>query len=499
LRFDMDSDSSAGRVAQALRVRIAPLPEGARLPSTRELTAELRVSPLTVRAAVARLVAEGAIDARPGHGTFVARGRARAQAGTGDLGWQSVALGAARADSRALEELVALPPPGAISLSVGYLPPELQASAELARCVAQAASRPGVWDRLPLEGAEPLRAWFAQQAGGAFAARDVLVCPGSKPAIAAAFRGLAAPGDAIAMESPTYVGAIATARAAGLRIVPVAIDAEGVRPDLLAAALATSGARVFYCQPTYANPSGAVLGPTRRREVLEVIRSARAFLVEDDWARDLHFGADQLSPTLASADPDGHVVYIRSLTKPAAPGLRVGALCARGAAFARLRGARSAEDFYVAGPLQEAALQFVTSPAWPRHLRRVHAALRERRDVLAGAVRGHLGRQALTLVPGGGFHLWVRLPEGIDETDLVLRCARADLVVSPGRDWFPGDPAGPYLRLTFAGAPPGMLASGARILARIIDPSSAALGPDNAPDLVGASSHTAARRPRSRA
>ncbi|GGF13236.1 transcriptional regulator [Aliidongia dinghuensis] len=462
----MNDDISSHRVRQVIEARIATLQPGARLPSVRELVGELRVSPLTVRAAVARLVAEGAIEARPGYGTFVTQGWATTTGG--DFGWQTVALGAARADSRALEELVAVPPPGTIGLSTGYLPPDLQPTDDLARALARAASRPGVWDRLPLEGAEPLRAWFAAQAGGAFTPRDVLVCPGSKPAIAAAFRGLAAPGDAIAIESPSYIGAIATARAAGLRIVPVATDAEGVRPDLLAAALAASGARVFYCQPAHANPSGAMLSPGRRREVMEVIRAARAFLVEDDWARDLHFGAHPLPPPLASADPDGHVVYLRSLTKSAAPGLRVGALCARGAAFARLRSARSAEDFYVAGPLQEAALQFVTSPAWPRHLRRLHAALRERRDALVDAVRTHLGARALARVPDGGFHLWVRLPEGTDEADVGLRCHRDRLVVSPGRDWFPGEADGAYLRLTFAGAPPAVLERGTAALAAIV-------------------------------
>lgn len=343
----------------------------------------------------------------------------------------------------------------------------MQPAAELARCLARAAGRPGVWDRLPLEGAEPLRAWFAAGLGAGFTGADVLVCPGSRPALAAALRGLAAAGDAIVMESPTYLGAIATARAAGLRVIPVATDAQGVRPELLAEALARSGARLFYCQPTHANPSGAVLSAARRRAVLETARDARAFVIEDDWARDLHFGAEP-PPPLAGADPDGHVVYVRTLTKAAAPGLRVGALCARGAALARLRGARSADDLCVSGPLREAALQFVTSPAWPRHLRRVRAALRERCHALIHAITARLGAGALPVVPQGGLHLWLRLPPRSDEADLALRCARASLIVSPGRAWFPGDPSGPHLRLSFAGADPATLARGADVLADLL-------------------------------
>lgn len=112
----MRRDTSATRVTQAIRARLATLPDGARLPATRGLVAELRVSPLTVRAAIARLTAEGAVEARPGIGTFAIR---RDPARAGDLAWQSVALGPARADSRADEDLLALPPLDALPLSSG--------------------------------------------------------------------------------------------------------------------------------------------------------------------------------------------------------------------------------------------------------------------------------------------------------------------------------------------------------------------------------------------
>src|ERR687886_1930613 len=116
---------------------------------------------------------------------------------------------------------------------------------------------------------------------------------------------------------------------------------------------------------------------------------------------------DARLPPLASEDRDGHVIYIRSLTKAAAPGLRVGAIAARGAAGARIRAARVVDDFIVSGPLQEAALDLVSSPAWRRHRRTTAAALTERRDVLVDAVRRHVPGAAVDLVPRGGFGIWV--------------------------------------------------------------------------------------------
>jgi DNA-binding transcriptional MocR family regulator len=238
-----------------------------------------------------------------------------------------------------------------------------------------------------------------------------------------------------------------------LRTIPVPADADGVRPDLLASAFEQSGARVFYCQPLHANPHGAVLAAERRPAVLDAVAAAGAFLIEDDFVRDLTIEGHP-PPPLIAADANGHVVYIHSLTKPVAPGLRVAALAARGAAHARLRAIRLVEDFFVAGPLQETALELVAAPSWPRHLRQVRQALRERRDTLAAAVRDSVGTQSLPSVPTGGFHLWVSLPMRIDDVVLAEQALRSDVLVTAGRHWFPAEAPAPFLRLSYAGAHP---------------------------------------------
>jgi DNA-binding transcriptional MocR family regulator len=460
----MPDDNAEARVTQALRAAAAGLAPGDRLPSVRELIARHHVSPLTVQRAIARLAGEGLVDPRPGRGTFVAAPRTAANGAAADLSWQSVALGARTAEESALQALLAVPPPAAIPLSSGYLDPELQPLAALGAALGRGARRAAAWDRGPVEGREELRAWFAREAGGGMRAHDMVVCPGGQAAMATAFRALAGPGDAIVVESPTYLGAIAAARAAKLRVVPVASDDGGVRPDLLADALQRSGARVFYCQPLYANPHGATLAAGRRAAVLEATSAAGAFLIEDDWARDLAIDGDP-PPPLAADDADGHVVYLRSLTKGAAPGLRIAAVGARGAAGARLRAVRIVDDLFVSGPLQEAALEHVASPGRRRHLRRLRAALRTRRDALLAALAHDVPDLRVDAIPGGGLHLWAALPDGVDDVGLAAAAAARDVVVFPGRPWFPADPPGPFLRLTFAAAAPDALAEGVRRLA----------------------------------
>jgi DNA-binding transcriptional MocR family regulator len=445
----MKDDNSTQRVVQHLRRRVAGSKAGARLPSVRELMSELGVSPLTVRRAFQELVAVGLIDARPGQGTFVADASPPIVAS--DFAWQSLALGPAQIADDAIRALLATPPPHAVNFGGGYLPDDLQALPQLSAAMARVSRRPGVWGRMPSQGIEPLRRWFAQELGGGIGAHDVIIAPGSQAGISAVFRALVAPDAPLLVESPTYVGAIIVARALRLPLVPVPTDAEGIVPDALADAFASTGARVLYAQPTFANPSGATLAAERRRQVLDIVTRAGAFLVEDDWGRD--FGIDAPPPTpLVASDPDGHVVYLRSLTKSAAPGLRISTIVAKGGALARLLSARTIADFFISGPIQETALELVTSPAWARHLRALRASLLVRRDALVGALRSELGPACLPLIPAGGLHLWVRLPDHVNDVEFAARAQAVGVVVSAGRQWFPAEPTGAFLRMSFATA-----------------------------------------------
>ncbi|WP_436530639.1 PLP-dependent aminotransferase family protein [Actinoplanes sp. HUAS TT8] len=459
----MNDGNAASRVIQDLRARVTGATPGTRLPSVRELTAHHGASPVTVAEAIRALVAQGLVEARPGKGTFVAARPEPVRAP--DLSWQTVALGPGRFGESEMQALLALPPDGAIPLSGGYLHADLQPATALGTALARVARQPAAWQRGPAEGREDLRDWFARDAGAYLRARDLVICPGGQAALSSAFRALAAPGDTLLVESPTYLGALAAAHASGLRVVPVPADENGVLPDQLAAAFARTGARLFYCQPLYANPSGATLAADRRAAVMTAVRANGAFLIEDDYARDLVIDG-AAPPPLAADDPDGHVVHLRSLTKSAAPGLRIAAIGARGPAGARLRSARLLDDFFVAGPLQQAALEFVTGPGWARHLRTLHRELKNRREALLGALERHLPALVPAAIPRGGLHLWVRLADGVDDVALAANAAAQGVIVFPGRPWFAAEPPAAHLRLTYAAAPPDLMDEAVRRLAR---------------------------------
>ncbi|MFJ9339459.1 PLP-dependent aminotransferase family protein [Streptomyces sp. NPDC101733] len=465
--------SSVAELAESLRSELDRYPVGGKLPSSRALVERYRVSPVTVSRALAQLAAEGLVVTRPGAGAFRSRPRT-ADPLTGDTSWQEVALSAEGAgdvvprsvDASGVLASLAAPPAGVIELNSGYMHSSLQPERAMAAALARAGRRPGAWGRPPVEGLPELRDWFAREIGGGVGAADVLVTAGGQSALTTALRALAPPGAPVLVESPTYPGLLAIARASGCRPVPVPADAEGVRPELLAAAFEATGARVFVCQPLFQNPTGSVLSAARRPEVLRIARAAGAFVVEDDYARHMaHEDAGPLPATLAAEDADGIVVHVRSLTKITSPSLRVGAIAARGPVMDRLRAIQVVDSFFVARPLQEAALELVGAPAWPRHLRTVAAELRHRRDVLVGALRRELPGAELRHLPLGGYQLWVRLGGEGDDAAFVAAALRAGVAVAPGRPYFCAEPPAAHVRLSFSGVPgPGDLVEAVRRL-----------------------------------
>jgi DNA-binding transcriptional MocR family regulator len=462
----MNKDSNQATAQSAVEALIASLPPDSKLPSYRELQQRYRLSPATVQRTLAALARQGLVTTRPGSGTYTAPRRRTAAAA--DVSWQTLALGSRAGLGPDLERLVEPPPPGTIGMASGFLNERLQPTGLLAAAASRAARRPQGWNRPPSAGLPELRSHFAAESGGPLTADDVLIVPGGQPALSAVFRHLCAPGDPLVIESPTYIGALAAARAAGLNLVPVPTDRDGVRPDALADALARTGARVAYVQPRYANPTGAVLAPARRAQVLAAAAAAGAFVLEDDWMRDFDLGPPS-PPPLASADDDGHVIYLRSVSKPVAAGLRVAGLAARGPVLARLRRGRISDDLFVAPVLQQTALDVLTAPGWDRHLGTVRRALRDRRDALVAAIADRLPGCELDLVPAGGLHLWLRLPGHCSDDAVAAAAAARGLAVSPGRACYPGEAPGPYLRLSYAGEEIPALARGAEILAEVLE------------------------------
>ena len=465
----MSQDSTA-RITTALRTWIAAAPPGSQLPSNRALVAEYEASPVTVQKAMRRLIEAGLVESRPGVGTFV---RAIRPARPADYGWQTAALGTPQARVSMLSSTQRSVAPDAIGLHSGYPASDLLPERAVRAAIVRAARSSAAITRSPVTGMPELQDWFAHELAAAApagitppTARDVLIISGSQSGLSSIFRAVVGTGRPLVIESPTYWGAMLAAEQAGVTLVPVPSGPHGPDPDEVERALERTGARAFYAQPTFANPTGGQWPSGTSDAILEIVRRRGAFLIEDDWAHDLAIDADPRP--LAAHDDDGHVIYLRSLTKSVSPALRVAAVIARGPARERVLTDRAAESMYVSGLLQAAALDVVTQPAWRTHLRGLRGQLRSRRDLLLDSVREHAPTAHIDTTPAGGLNLWARLPDGTDAGLVVRRAEARGLIIAAGDEWFPAEPSGPFVRLNYSSEDPRRFADAGRVLGEVL-------------------------------
>lgn len=455
----------------ALRERIAQSPPGEQLPSTRALVAEFAASPVTVQQALRILNAQGLVESRPGVGTFV---RAIRTARPSDYGWQTAALQSPPARIPHSPTALRTAANDTIALHSGYPTRELLPERLVKAAFARAGRSEAAVSRPPATGLPELQSWFAAELAGRTPAgitppspSDVVIVPGSQSGLSSAFRVLVGPGRPLLMESPTYWGAITAAARERVDLIPIPLGPNGPDPEVLAAAFERTGARAFYAQPNFANPTGVQWTAERTGQILDVVRSHGAFLIEDDWAHE--FGIDADSAPAAARDDTGHVVYLRSLTKSVSPAVRVAAVIARGPARERIIADARAEAMYVSGLLQAVALDVVGQPGWHTHQRTLRHQLASRRDLLARSLAEHAPAAQLTAMPKGGLNLWVRLPDTTDLPALVRACDDAGVLVVSGDEWFPAEPTGSFLRLNYSGPRPDAFPQAARVIGSALD------------------------------
>ncbi|WP_338137519.1 PLP-dependent aminotransferase family protein [Dermacoccus nishinomiyaensis] len=464
LSIFMINSSSAQRIADELATEIEQLVPGAKLPPQRTLVARYAASATTIAHALTLLVQRGLVETRPGSGAF--RATPRPSLSGGDTTWQEASLEltdhleSTRPGERghwagALSDTLIQPAVDVVDLNGGYLHPNLRPSELLTTTLSRVAKQTRAWDRPPIGGITGLRDWFAQDIAAGLGLNDILITAGGQAALATTLRAVTQPGDPIIVESPTYPGTLAAAHAAGLRLVPLPMDAQGLQPDHLDEALSRSRARLIVVQPLYQNPTGATMSPTRRTQLREIARSHHAFIVEDDFARYLlHADAPPPPAPLIADDEDGTTIHIRSLTKPTSPNLRIAAIASRGPVTARLRDALTTDSLLVPAVLQYSAVDIVTSPGWRRSQHTLAQELAHRRDLAIAILTRHFGSDALHSHPTGGYHLWFTPPAPHDGISFAQAATTAGVAVTPGANYYPlGHSTPSHVRISYVAAP----------------------------------------------
>ncbi|WP_435296797.1 PLP-dependent aminotransferase family protein [Streptomyces sp. YPW6] len=397
------------RLTRALRSAVAGgrLAAGSTLPPSRVLAADLRCSRWVVTEAYAQLVAEGHFEARSGSAT-------RVRAHTGATARRDTGAGASRWTPR-------------FDLLPGV--PDLRAFPRKRWAdMVRAATTELTWDELGYPDAaglprlrRQLASYLARGRGARVEAEHLVVCAGTLDGVLRLCRTLRAAGHTrVAVEDPGWTQLRLTVAAAGLTAVPIAVDAQGLRVDLLRRA---SAVRAVIVAPAHQFPTGVVLAPARRAELADWAREVDGLIMEDDYDAEFRYDRHPVG-ALQGMAPD-HVALLGSLSKTLSPAVRLGWAAVPG----RWTRALVARDTGGAPPPvidQDAFSRFVTSGSYDRHLRASRLRYKRRRD--------HLLRELATRLPGAavggaaaGFHLLLPLSDGCPAGAVVAEAARDDV------------------------------------------------------------------------
>ncbi|QJY48436.1 PLP-dependent aminotransferase family protein [Pseudonocardia broussonetiae] len=366
----------------------------------------------------------------------------------------------------AIRDLLALTArPEVISLAGGLPAAELMPRARIAEAAAKALTDPRSVQYGETAGLPALRAVLAAHETGRCGREvaDVVVTTGSQQALDLVARALLDAGDDVVVEEPAYVGALQVFQAAGARLHPVGLDADGMRVDDLERHLRDGlRPRLVHTVASFHNPRGVTLSAPRRVRLAELAERYGFVVVEDDPYGLLAFDGAPPVPVAAHSD---RVVRLGSASKVLAPALRVGWLSGPPEVLAAVELLKQCTDLCTSSLTQAVAAELVADAAWfDAHLAGVRDATAARARAFTAAVAEHLPG-ARCSVPTGGMFCWLDLP-GVDTTALLPRALEAGVGFVPGSAFAVAEPAPSSLRCCYASHPEGVVDEAVRRLAR---------------------------------
>jgi DNA-binding transcriptional MocR family regulator len=423
--------------------------EGARLPASRDFAQALEVNRATVHQALQLLKREGWIETNKGGGTRVTRRSSSGPVVAPAPAWDRIA-------SSLLARIVAAPPAaepvGKIDYDLSRLAPDERdfPAAAFADLLAEVARDGTLLSYGSPFGYRPLRESLAERLirRGIPAHPDaLLIVNGAQQGLDLITRALVDPGDGVAVETPSYAGALSLFRAHRARLLGVPLDSEGPEPEAFARALAEKP-KFFYTMPDFHNPTGLLASPSRRPDIVARAVAAGVLVVEDAFDADL-LVEGELPPPLAALAP-GHVVHLGTISKALFPGVRVGWIAGPREFVHRLAALKRVGELTSPPVLQAALNLFLVRGDFDRHLHRVRTRLKAK---LALAHRTVLNRFPIGTRcdrPSGGYVLWVRLPDGVPGRVLSAAAREKGVLVSAGADFLADERDIPALRLSVA-------------------------------------------------
>ncbi|MEJ5999691.1 aminotransferase-like domain-containing protein [Paucibacter soli] len=320
------------------------------------------------------------------------------------------------------------------------------------------------------EGFAPLREWVAKRVASLGMQVDpdqVLITNGSQQGLDLVGKILCDAGAPVAVETPTYLGALQAFTPYEPIFTSLASDAQGPLPEAFARLPHDApGTRFAYLLPNYQNPTGRVMSLARRQAVMAAAKAAGVPVIEDNPYGDLWFDEPPL-PSLSSMWPEGSI-YLGSFSKVLTPGFRLGFIIAPKELYPKLLQAKQAADLHTPGFNQRVVYEVIKNGFLDEHVPKIRARYKANRDAMATALQQHLPAGCEWQSPKGGMFFWIRLPEGLDAMALLPLAVEANIAYVPGAAFYASAPDPRALRLSFVTLTPELITEGVAILGRVL-------------------------------
>lgn len=300
-------------------------------------------------------------------------------------------------------------------------------------------------------------------------ADQILITTGSQQGIDVVSRAYLNPGDVVLIESPSYVDALNVFTSYGAVLKEIPSDEKGMLPDELERILREDKkVKLIYVIPDFQNPTGKTWSLERRRAFVELIEQYDIPVIEDNPYGELHFDGPVL-PSLASLNQLQQVLFLGSFSKILSPGIRIGWVCAGPDTLHVLSLCKEATDIHCVNMTQEMIVAYVKRHDLNAHIEYMCGVYKKRRDAMVQAVRKYFPSGTTFSVPGGGFFLWVVLPEKLNATKALPEVMARFVLYVPGAVFYPSTGAENTLRLNFSNCDEVTIEKGIHILGDIFN------------------------------
>jgi GntR family transcriptional regulator/MocR family aminotransferase len=429
---------------------------GERLPSTRALAAELRISRIPVVSAFEQLLAEGYIESHVGSGTFVSAAVQEEPLFQAPVAPRTSPLPGPRRVSRASERLEPQQSftgeRGAFRLSepaLDHFPFQVWSSLVARHSRASSPALLAYGDPMGLGVLrEALAEYLRTSRGVRCAPGQIMVVSGSQQALELSSRVLLDPEDPVWVEEPGYSGARNAFGLTGARLIPVPVDDEGL--DVSAGIARCPEARAAYVTPSHQYPLGVMMTAHRRLRLLDWARQSGAWIIEDDYDSEYRYEGPPVA-ALQGLDRDARVIYVGTFSKVLFPALRIGYMVLPEDLVDPFARVRDTLDVFPPTLPQAVLADFVNEGHFGRHLRRMRVLYQERRSALVEAMTEQLGSSVQILGTEAGMHLVAGLPGRISDQEISQRVARQGVWAAPLSTCFLEKPTRQGLVLGYGG------------------------------------------------